>query len=178
MAVIAAVLVGAATLITRITEADLVDRVDAQLRSAQVPRALRPGPEGPGPGADSALSSLYVGVVRGDTLVPYLIPNVTGDDPRPEIPIDRVAAVAEDGRPRLFTVGSDSGVRFRVLARPERRVVLVLGLPLGDVDASISRLVGLEVVATTLVLAVLGLVTWWVVRLGVWPVQRMTKTAA
>jgi two-component system OmpR family sensor kinase len=27
------------------------------------------------------------------------------------------------------------------------------------------------------VLAVLGLVTWWVVRLGVWPVKRMTKMA-
>jgi two-component system OmpR family sensor kinase len=170
MAVVAAVLVGAATLITRITEADLVDRVDAQLQSAQVtPRALRVGPEG--------VSSLYVGVVRGGVLEPHFTPNLTGDDATPHIPVDRVTAVAEDGRARLFTVGSDTEVRFRVLARPQPRSVLVLALPLADVDASVSRLIKVEALATVLVLAVLGVVTWWVVRLGVWPFKRMTETA-
>jgi two-component system, OmpR family, sensor kinase len=42
----------------------------------------------------------------------------------------------------------------------------------------VARLVRVEALVTVAVLAVLGLVTWWVVRLGVWPVQRMTKTAA
>ena len=46
MAVVAVVLVGAAVFIARSTEADLVARVDDQLRSADVsPGRFRPGPE-------------------------------------------------------------------------------------------------------------------------------------
>src|SRR5215213_8371227 len=103
MAVVAGVLIGAAVLIARSTEADLVARVDDQLRSAQVAPRLRER----GPGPDGSLSSLFVGVVQGDTIRPYSTPNLTGQDPLPEIPVDRVAAVAGDGVPRLFSVGSD-----------------------------------------------------------------------
>jgi two-component system, OmpR family, sensor kinase len=175
MAVVAAVLVGAAVLIARTTEADLVARVDDQLRSAQVGPLLR-GPRGPDD--DGAVSSLFVGEVRGDTLLTYATPNVTGNDPVPEIPIARVATVAQDGHARLFTVGSDTDVRFRVLAQPTRRSgVVVLALPLSDVDAAVDRLVRVEALVTVAVLAVLGLVTWWVLRLGVQPVKRMTRTA-
>ena len=35
----------------------------------------------------------------------------------------------------------------------------------------------MEVVATVAVLGVLGLVTWWVIRLGVRPIKQMTATA-
>src|SRR5215212_2630582 len=104
MAVVAVVLVGAAVLIARTTEADLVARVDDQLRSAEVPlRELRGGfaPDGGPP------SRLFVGLVRGDTIQTRLTPNFTGDDAVPQIPLERVAAVADDGRPRFFTVGSD-----------------------------------------------------------------------
>ena len=174
MAVVAVVLVGAAVLIARTTEADLVARVDDQLRSVREP--LRRGP--PGPAGDGALSSLFVGVVQGHTLQTFATPNVTGNDPLPEIPVERVASVAEDGRARLFTVGSDADVRFRVLARPQRGAVVVLALPLSDVDAAVDRLVRVEALVTGAVLAVLALVTWWVVRLGVRPVKRMTQTAA
>jgi two-component system, OmpR family, sensor kinase len=174
MAVVAAVLVGAAVFIARTTESDLVARVDDQLQSVQDP--LRRAPLGQED--DGAFSSLFVGVVQGDTLQTFATPNVTGDDPLPRIPVERVATVAEDGRSRLFTVGSDAGVRFRVLARPTQRgPVVVLALPLSDVDAAVDRLVRVETLATVAVLAVLGLVTWWVVRLGVRPVKRMTQTA-
>ena len=174
MAVVAAVLVGAAAFIARTTEDDLVARVDDQLRSAQVPmRELREPFRTDG----GAPSSLFVGVVRGDTLQTRITPNFTGDDALPRIPLDQVAEVAEDGRPRLFTVDSDGDVRFRVLATSERIGVVVKALPLSDVDASVDRLVRVEAFVTVAVLAVLGLVTWWVVRLGVWPIKRMTKTA-
>jgi two-component system, OmpR family, sensor kinase len=170
MAVVAAVLVGAAVLIARTTEADLVARVDDQLQAVRDPRPR--GPEG------EAFTSLFAGEVVGDTVRTYFTPNVTGSDPVPEIPRARVAEVAADGRSRLFTVGSDGDTRFRMLARPTPRgTVLLLGLPLSDVDASVDRLIRVEALVTVAVLAVLGLVTWWVVRLGVRPVKRMTKTA-
>jgi two-component system, OmpR family, sensor kinase len=173
MAVVAAVLVGAAVLIARTTEADLVARVDDQLRSVREP--LRRGPLAR---EEEAFSSLFVGVVQGDTLQTFATPNVTGDDPLPRIPVERVASVASDRQPRLFTVGSDTGGRFRVLATPTRQgAVVVLALPLSDVDAAVDRLVRVEALVTVAVLAVLGLVTWWVLRLGVQPVKRMTKMA-
>jgi two-component system OmpR family sensor kinase len=170
MAVVAAVLVGAAVLIARTTEADLVARLDDQLQAVRDPR-----PRGP---QEEAFTSLFAGEVVGDTVRTYFTPNVTGSDPVPEIPRARVAEVAADGRSRLFTVGSDGDTRFRMLARPTPRgTVLLLGLPLSDVDASVDRLIRVEALVTVAVLAVLGLVTWWVVRLGVRPVKRMTKTA-
>ncbi len=175
MAVVAVVLVGAAVFIARSTEADLVARVDDQLRSADVsPGRFRRGPE-----VDQVPSSLFIGVVQGDTIRTYVTPNFTGEDAVPAIPVQRVAAVAEDGVPRLFTVGSDGGddTRFRVLARTRGDAVWVLGLPLSDVEASVARLVRVEAVVMVVVLAVLGLVTWWVLRLGVRPVKRMTETA-
>src|SRR5918999_4646206 len=91
MAVVALVLVGAAALIARTTEADLVARVDDQLRAVRDPR-----PRGPGLN-DDAFSSLFAGEVVGDTVRTYLEPNVTGSDPVPEIPRARVAEVAADG---------------------------------------------------------------------------------
>jgi two-component system OmpR family sensor kinase len=174
MAVVALVLVGAAALIIRTTEADLVARVDDQLRSADVsPGRFRGPPQSP----DGVPSSLFVGVVRGNTLRAYATPNFTGDDPVPAIPVERVAAVAEDGVTRLFTVGSEGDGEFRVLARNQGGTVVVLALPLSDVAASVDRLVRVAAIVTVVVLTVLGLVTWWVLRLGVLPVKRMTKTA-
>src|SRR5215213_5179673 len=173
MAVVAVVLVGAAIFITRTTEADLVARVDDQLQSVQLGPLLRQR----GPDPEGAFSSLFAGEVRGTTIQPFFTPNLTGEDPLPVIPSGRVEDVVEDGRSRLFTVGSDGDTRFRVLAQPIRGQVVVLALPLSDVDASVDRLVRVEALLTVAVLAVLGLVTWWVMRLGVRPVKRMTRTA-
>jgi two-component system, OmpR family, sensor kinase len=79
----------------------------------------------------------------------------------------------------IVTVGSDGDIRYRVIGRPVRGGGLgVVGLSLEDLDATVRRLVVVEVVAVGSILAVLGLVTWWVVRLGVRPVQQMTATAS
>ena len=50
-------------------------------------------------------------------------------------------------------------------------------LPLDDVQRTISRLVVVEVVGSLAILAALGLVSWWVVHLGIRPVKEMTRTA-
>ena len=47
--------------------------------------------------------------------------------------------------------------------------MFVTALPLSDVDDAVSRLVTVETIATTIILAALGLVTWWVLRLGIRP---------
>jgi two-component system OmpR family sensor kinase len=127
------------------------------------------------------LSAAYVGAVdaNGD-LVTLATPDLAGDDlPEPDIAGTAVLAAARDGR-GPFTVGAvGSSLRYRVLVRTDRfaGTAVLVGLPLGDVDAAVDRLVAVEVGATIAVLAVLSLVTWWVVRLGVRPIKAMTATA-
>jgi hypothetical protein len=45
------------------------------------------------------------------------------------------------------------------------------------VDDAVGRLIAIELLAVLSVLAVLGVVTWWMIHLGVRPVRRMTATA-
>jgi two-component system OmpR family sensor kinase len=183
MAVVALVLVGAAVLITRITEAHLVDQVDERLTAA-VPTAVDFGFEHHGPpGSEDdyrSFSSVYVGTVQNGTLVTLATPELTyAGSPTPELSAAEASAAAADAGRGPFTVGTGSSLRYRVLAVDDPRTgVLVVGLPLGDVDATISRLVQVEVVVTVLVLAVLMIVTSWVNRLGVRPIKQMTATAS
>ena len=174
MAAIAVVLVVSALAITRSTRDHLLDQVDDQLQAA-LPR-VSDGPQGAGP--TPRLSQLYVGRIdRDGQLVTVLLPDLEGDTaPTPEL--DRADLAALDAG-AIITVGSDGDIRYRVIGRPVRGAALgVVGLSLEDLDATVRRLVVVEVVAVTSILAVLGLVTWWVVRLGVRPVQQMTATAS
>lgn len=186
MVVVGLVLVVAAGAIARTTEADMVDQVDAQLRAMGSPARItalgrlgRPAPDRDTTAA--SLSSLYVALVEPDgTSHTLLVPNLVQDSPAlPDVEAADVLGAPRTGR--LLTVGSDgSDERYRVLARtvPRSGNVLVTALPLAQVDSAVERLVTVQVVATVLVLAVLGLVTYWVLRLGVAPVKRMTATAA
>lgn len=168
MAVIAVVLALAAIFITRTTERHLLDQVDEQLARADVP--FRRG--GPGRRDQARLSSAYVGYFVDGELVTLAEPTLRGPDRAPpEISVEQARLAFDAGEP--FTTDG-----YRVLARTgPANVLLVYALPLDDVDETVDRLVAVEVAATVAVLAVLGLVTFWVTRLGVWPIKQMTETA-
>lgn len=195
---IAVVLAVAAVVIARSTEAHLVAQLDAQLTtiSRGPPGALgrlepptadladpariadRFGRRSAGAGTERP-SPLYVGVVTEETVQTVFTPNLTGEPPPiPSVDTDMAIARAKTAEP--FTVGSvDSDLRYRVVARdagPTGQLVVV-ALPLGDVDRAIERLVVVEGIATLAVLVVLSAVSWWVIRLGVQPLKRMTLTA-
>jgi two-component system OmpR family sensor kinase len=181
MAVIGVVLAVASIVVTRTTEAHLIAQVDEDLRDAPLRLGglnapVRPGRAGSGPGD---YSSYYIGYVDDGELITLGTPGVTtGDVAIPDLTVAQVEASAETGDP--FTVGSeDPDLRYRALGREDRRlrITAVLAAPIDDVDAAVNRLVAFEVVATAIVLAVLALVTWWVIRLGVRPVKAMTATA-
>ncbi|MGH9187561.1 MAG: sensor histidine kinase [Acidimicrobiales bacterium] len=175
------VLVGAAVIITRTTEADLVERIDDQLRAVG-PRVREFGFDGVEVTAHGP-SQLFLGLIQSDGQIATAIPpNLTDEDPPlPSVSAEQALDAAQDPRPEPFTVESDSGSdkRFRVLVAhpPGPPTTVLLGLPLTDVDASISRLIRVEVLATALIAAALGLVTFWVIRLGVRPIKQMTQTA-
>jgi two-component system OmpR family sensor kinase len=180
MGLIALVLGISAVVIARTTETHLIDQVDEQLRvvGPQLGRA-RPSQQ-PADQQEQGprLSDLYVGrITAAGDLEAIYTPDRTADAPTPVVDEAEVDDL-RDGH--AITVGStDRGVRYRMLARTEGRLggMAVAALPLTDVDDAVHRLIVVEAIAVLGVLAVLGLVTWWVVRLGIRPLRRMAATA-
>jgi two-component system OmpR family sensor kinase len=107
--------------------------------------------------------------VRKEVLVAY----GTATPARPALP-RRI----EPGRP--FTVPARGGDgRYRVLARSDPRsgALLVVAVPLTEVDETLRRLLLVEALVILGVLAVLGAVGWVIVRIGLRPLDRMAETA-
>ena len=194
MAVVVIVLLATATVVTRTTRDHLTDQVDQQLERAVGPGSpWRAGPPGsnlrPGTGPPSEgrgfeqLNEYYFATVGGDGAVEVLAtPRLSGADvdATPVFTVEQARDAADDGD-AAFTVGSDpEGERFRLLVRDIGRndAVLVVGQSIRDVDDAVGRLVLVELLATLAVIAVLSLVTWWVLRLGVRPIRAMTAAAS
>ena len=171
--------------ITRNTGANLIGQVDSQLTSAIGPvrsygiePAPRPGGRGEPAPPPRRLTSLYVGVLDGGAVRTLVTPNLR-DLPPPVITGAEAAASARSGQP--FTVASDAGgPRYRVLAYTDLRAVavMVLALPIDSVDQAIARLVAVQLAGAAAILVALGLVAWWVIRLGVRPLGQMSDVAA
>src|SRR3546814_5920227 len=96
----------------------------------------------------------------------------------PTITAGRAADAAATGEP--FSVDSlDEDLRWRIQAvAGQRGRVTVIGLPLDTVDDAVRDLVVASALGALAILAALALVTVWVIRLGVRPVQQMTDVAA
>ena len=178
--VIAAVLTVSGIAVLRTTRANLVAQVDARLELAtsQLGRApLRA--RGPADGDALRLSDLYAGFVseRG-VLVTRLAPDLA-DGTAPTPVVDEAAVRALQAGRTITVPSTDAQVDYRMAGRADRAGlgVAVVGVPLDGVDEATRRLFAVEALALGVALAVLGLVTWWVVRLGVRPVRRMTETA-
>jgi two-component system OmpR family sensor kinase len=94
--------------------------------------------------------------------------------PAPEIP-------ARIPIGKLFTVGSvgSSGLRYRALAKrdPEDVAITVAAVPLREVDQTLNRLLLVEGLVIGGVLLALGVSAFFVVRLGLRPLDRMEVTA-
>ncbi|MFL5912575.1 MAG: sensor histidine kinase [Gaiellaceae bacterium] len=107
------------------------------------------------------------GNVLGNTVLSYALP-------RPKLP-----ASMPVGKP--ITVGSSgsSGTRYRALAEPtgDQPGATIVAVPLRDVDQTLHRLLRVEALVIAGVLAILAAVVWWLVRLGLRPLDRMGETA-
>jgi len=82
---------------------------------------------------------------------------------------------------KLFTVGSagSSGLRYRAYAShdPEDSGVTIVAVPLREVDQTLNRLLLVEILVIVGVLVALGVSSFFVVRLGLRPLDRMEVTA-
>ena len=177
MAVVAVVLIGAAAIVTRTTESYLIARVDDQLAQVSLRPEGGPGGRGDRGGPPANLNSVWLGLVNDDgTVTTQIVPSRANiDDPLPKISPEQALQALRDKEP--ITVGTEpaSSTRYRVRATGENHVLAAL--PLTDVDAAVSRLISLEAGATLLIIAILGVVVFSVIRLGVRPVKKMTETA-
>lgn len=197
LTVVAVVLVGAALFVARSTETYLIAQIDEQLANVagRFPVGTRPiGPDGAQTtpqlpqgerlpqqqtGEPQQLSPLYVGVLSQDgQVVTIFAPNLA--NPAMATPIVDPATAAANANGAPFFAQSTTGSRYRVQTRTNSSVgsIAIVALPMDNTDAAISRLIAVEAVATLIALGVLGMVAWWVIRLGVRPVKQMADTAA
>ena len=148
---------------------------DEQPGAAGGPGAPQPGPPGSGPNLNLPPGTYgqqrsAAGTVLGHLFITY---GQTAP-PSPKLP----ANVPID---RPFTVGSSgsSGLRYRAYATrdPLDGEITVVAVPLSDVDQTLSRLLLVEVLVVAGVLLALGAASFFVVRVGLRPLDRIAATA-
>jgi two-component system, OmpR family, sensor kinase len=166
--------------------ADLVAGVDSTLATRASQIALGLG--GPGEGefqdvSDAALKRLPGGESAAQLLDPRGAVLETSGDAAAESPMigaeDLMAVRTGDPVRRTVRLGPDAEP-FRVLAialptSPQR--VVVVATSLDTVDASVSRLRALLLLAGPGLLLVAGIGGWWLARAALIPVSRITHTA-
>ena len=177
MAVVAVVLVLASLAITRATEHTLIGQVDKQLARSGAGDRYPTQMGGPNQGPPSALYVAVIDTEAGEFRI-WRLPNTTEEEAsQPDLTVGEALAHLGD---KPFTVKAKaSGLRYRAVIRHDGRQnrTVVMALPLEDVDETIDQLLTIQALAGVAILATMGLVTFWVLRLGVRPVQEMTATA-
>jgi two-component system, OmpR family, sensor kinase len=168
----------------------LFDKVDQQVRDAigLVHRDLRqpaaPGfgdpdhDRGPGGGPEFGLPAGTFGQIRdqsGRALTPGKVyssgQTVTARPALPEtMPVGHIITVPGQ---------KGAGTRYRALAvaDPNDGTLTVAAIPLRSTDDALERLLIVEALVIAAVLALLALVSWGVVRVGLLPLDRMGHTA-
>lgn len=179
MAVVAVVFIVASLSINRYTEQTLIRQVDGQLERSD--QQVRRGPDidGDNQNTGGAPSALFVAIYDEgtDQLTVVYEPTIAASSSPPALTSAQITERVDQGP---FTAdATKGGTRYRVKVRSDSRAghEVVFALPLEDVDATLDRLLAIQAIAAAAILATLGLVTFWVLRLGVRPVQKMTATA-
>ncbi len=167
----------------------LLERLDTQLQAATNPVArmltfgtppglLASGGSGPtallSPGTFVELRNAGGKVVNRATF------SLDGSAaPAPSLPAALPGSGATQTSAELFiAAAADGSPSYRVLAAPlEGGGTVIIAIPLSDLDATLAQLAVIELAAGLAVLVLLGLATWWIVRRGLRPLERMGETA-
>lgn len=178
---VAVVLVGVNVALARMFRSFLMERVDRQLVDVASRPFFRPGRLG---APDRAVSEYFIAVGEPGTgaLTRVVSELADADVPPPRLSRDALVAhiVPWGTPPRPFTAPAVSGAgswRLVALGSPVDERVVVVGLNLAEVTATMDRIRWVQVAGTAGVLAALGLVSWWMLRLGVHPIEEMAGTA-
>ena len=99
--------------------------------------------------------------------------------PPPKLPA-QIPVTTDGPHPRAITVGAtSSGLQYRVIAFPtgDQPGTTVVAIPLGDVHQTLNRLLVVEALVAAAVLLALATLAWFVVGLGLRPLDRIGRTA-
>ena len=195
-AVVAVALVSADAATYSSLRSFLIDQADSTLNTAHMPIEQQLTQVGPSPGQNGeggggppihTCGNCYV-AVRGstgtDVLQQLFLPN--GKQASPTLPA-RITGFSERSDPREPTTYFDApstggGPTFRVRASilgagSSNGDTLLVAMPISDVDHTLHRLLLIEMVVTAAALAAVGLGAWWLVRLGLRPLNSIERTA-
>ncbi|MEY4164753.1 MAG: hypothetical protein RLZ84_263 [Actinomycetota bacterium] len=175
--VIAIVTVGSCCVaVYRVQEQFLIEQIDNRLLSLdrRLPAVVRKvlASDRRAPVLETALSDIYVGRVGDDGRIETLLALVSRPNSDPQIP-----AEVENGRPT--TVESDDmGAHMRVLtSMTSNNQSVVIGVALDDYLQNLQTLRNLLIALFAVSTAVIVLVFWWVLVLGIRPIRRMVDVA-
>jgi two-component system OmpR family sensor kinase len=163
----------------------LVRRVDQQLEAAMpVSRLVLQQPGGDqGPGIPGVANGTYVALVdaSGATLTQrFLGPHGSP----PDLPTDLPMWSPGDSSP-ITVPSTDGSMRYRVLAQETGFTQngqpatgdIVVAIPLNEVQATLRRLMGVELLVSFVVLGLVAGLALWLVRIGLQPLEGMGETA-
>ena len=170
----------------------LVDQVDSNLQAAHIPieQQLTQGQSGPGGegGPQShGCDSCYVAVVasgRTDVLQEPFLPG--GRQVSPSLPshITGFSETSDPGEPTTYfdLAARGGGPPFRARASilesgPSTGDTLVIAMPTSDLEHTLHRLLLIEGIVTGAAVGLVGLGSWWLVRLGLRPLSAIERTA-
>ena len=173
---LAVVLLVAGLTVVAVQRALEVRRLDSQLTAlAETPRALLLASQRVSGGTEIAgLSDVYVGRMGPDgRLVTVLAPT---SDPA-LVPFVRAGEAIPSPQGRRTVSGEARSVRVLTVALPSGRSEAVLAVPTTAADASTRRLAVTLGLAGAVVAVLVGLLLWWVDRLGLRPIAAMTEAA-
>lgn len=162
----------------------LVNQLDRRLEAVaplnrQAPRSPTGAPPPAGTPREAPISDVFIATLDGNGNVEVLVQGQLLTD-QPDLSGLQTAGVG----PTFMTVGSVGGSsHFRVLVDPlpggggDAGVVTVIALSTADVDETVQRLVIIFAGVVALTAAILGLLAWWIMRLGLRPISDVTETA-
>lgn len=202
LALIAVVATGCGVAVTVITHGYLVNQLDERLLAFSGPKAHADAghdigeyegvddgdgdddtvPEPNGKWWNEPPSDAFRGFLYADgTYETVLNPTVYGDEDDEEDEVSRpilaLASLSTSGDTYL-TVSSTGDEEYRILARPGSSGWSVTGLSTEPVESVTHRLILIEALSIGALVAGLGLVAWWVIRLGISPMRRMVEASA
>ncbi len=117
----------------------------------------------------------------GSTYSAWFLLPTTREPAQPVLPAN--PPVSSTQNPTIFSVVSSSGLTYRAIAvevaGPELPAggVVVVAVPLTEVDQTLDRLLLVELLVSGGVLLLLGALAWWIVRAGLRPLDEMATTA-
>lgn len=126
-------------------------------------------------------SDLYEGIIYNKELTTIFKPNIGSSDDWS--PPDISGLINSDSWPpkthSLATIPSQNAkTRFRVYFDGGPTVYTMTAISLESTEATLRRLLVAETTGVLISLIVLGSVAWWVIRLGINPVKKMTSAAS